>query len=277
VPFFAQFLRQQGRNVGSVSENVNAGLGARLAGTPEHLFVVDTRVATTLFLWALVPLGAYLRRRRGLPNVTLIALAGSMFALVGLQSYGGEIFLRVYLFSLPAVIVFVGAIPMLPRFSPITQAALIGSLSLGLISFFVFARYGNARIDYMSPQEVTAMNRVYDAAPRGSLLLAGSLNLPWYFRGYNDYQYDTIDSFPDWSGTSTSPESVQRLADEVVQTMRSARPAAYLIFTRSMEPWEQFIDLRRAGELSRVERAALREGVFRLFYRNEDAAVYVLR
>lgn len=277
VPFFQQFLREQGRNIGAVSENVNSGLGARLAGSPEHLFVVHTRVAFTLLLWSLVPVGIWLRRRRGLGNRSFLALAASGVLLVGLQSYGGEILLRVYLFSLPGVLVFVAAVAVVNGLGPVARGGLVASLSLVLLSLFVFARYGNARIDYFSPQEVAAVDHLYRVAPPGSLLLAGTLNLPWRSQGYAAYDYEMVDELDSWSA-GTGPRAVDRVAREVVRTMRAhRRPGAFLVFARSMEPWEQFLDLRRAGELARVRRAVVATGLVRLVYHDEDTAIYTLR
>jgi hypothetical protein len=276
TPFFSQFLREQGRNVGAVSENVNAGVGARLAGTPEHVFVVDTRIVFTLALWGLAALGIFVRRRAGLPNAAFVALAASTVVLAGLQSYGGEIFLRTYLFSLPAVVLFVAAILVLPRLAPRVRGTAMASLSVALLSLFVFARYGNAKLDYFSPQEVTAMKTLYRIAPPGSLFLAGSGNLPWRYQQYVGYGYATVDELATWVHGSTGRRAADRVAREIVQKMRSEHGDAYLIFMRSMEPWEEFVDLRRAGELARVQRAAVRLGALRVVYRNEDATIYAL-
>jgi hypothetical protein len=277
TPFFAEFLRQQGQNVGSVSASINAGIGSRLAGTPEHLFVVDTRVVFTLALWGLAAVGILVRRRLGLPSTAFVALAVSAVALAGLQSYGGEIFLRTYFFSLPAVVLFVGATLALPRLTPLLRGTAIGALSIALLMLFVFARYGNARLDYFSPQEVQAMKKLYRIAPPGSLLMAGSDNLPWQFEGYNSYDYAAVDNLSSWSQGTNSQKSADRVAGQIVETMAPKRGDAYLIFMRSMEPWVDFGDLRRAGELARVERAAVRLRAFRLVYHNEDAAIYALK
>jgi hypothetical protein len=276
TPFFSQFLRQQGRDIGSVSENLNTGIGARLAGAPEHVFVVDTRVAFTLLLWGLVPIGIWIRRRHGFPVAALAGVAGSTILLAGIQSYGGEIFLRTFLFSLPAVTLFVAAIFVFP-FAGLFRAMAVGTFSVALLMLFIFARYGNAKIDYLSAQEVTAMQRLYRVAPPGSLVLAGSSNLPWRFAAYDGYDYATIADLPVWANHSTSQRSVNRVADEVVREMQ-AQPgrAAYLIFMRSMEPWEEFIDRSHSGELARVRKATLRRAPFRVVYSNEDATIYAL-
>jgi hypothetical protein len=277
VPFFELFLRIQGRNIGHVSENVNSGLGARLAGTPEHLFVVHTRVAFTLMLWALVPIGIFLRRRHGLPNKTFMALGASTIVLVGLQSYGGEILLRIYLFSLPPVLIFVSGIIFLSRTTVFQRGVLISSLSIAVLSLFLFARFGNARLDYFSPQELAAIDHLYTVAPPDSLLLAGTLNLPWRSQGYTSYDYQTVDSLGSWIRRPNSPRAAQLAADEVVRRMRSKRPAAFLVFARSMEPWESFRDRRREGELTAIRADLVRSGAVRPIYHNQDAVIYVLR
>jgi hypothetical protein len=279
VPFFEQFLRHEGRNVGAVSENVSSGLGARLAGSAQHLFIVDSRVAFTLVLWSLALIGIWLRRRDRQSIAAYVGLAASSIALVGLQSYGGEILLRIYLFSLPAVILFVAALPVLglSRASGLARGVSIGSLSLVLLSLFVFARYGNARLDYFSPQEVAAVQHMYRTAPRGSLIIAGSENLPWRLRGYIDYDYTTVDRLNNWRGGSTDRRSVRRVVAELEKRMADAHKPAYLIFARSMEPWEEFIDLRRRGELAHVERIVAHSNAFHRIYVNEDASIYVLQ
>jgi hypothetical protein len=275
TPFFSQFLRQQGNSVGSVSQNLNAGVGTRLAGTPEHVFVVDVRIAFALLLWGLVPVGIWLRRRRGLPNLAFAGLAASPILLAGLQSYGGEIFLRVYLFALPGVILFVAAILVFP-FTRLLRGLAIGSFSVALLMLFVFARYGNAKLDYFSPQEVAAMQKLYRVAPPGSLLLAGSGNLPWQFKAYHSYGYFTVDALHAWVHGSASRPSVDRVAAAAARKMRAYPGKAYLIFMRSMEPWEAYQDPGRAGELARVQQAARQLGVFRVLYRNKDATIYAL-
>jgi hypothetical protein len=277
VPFFKQFLRQQGNSVGSVSESLSTGIGARLSGSPEHLFVVNTRVALALFLWVLVPVGAYLRHRNGLPSKPFLFLAVSAIALAGIQSYGGEIFLRVFLFSLPAVVVFVAATVLLSRLGTVQRGVLFCSVTLAILSLFMFARYGNDRLDYYSQDELTAMERLYQIAPPHSLLLAGNENLPWQFHGYSSYDYQTVDTLGSWTSGSTSARGVRRVADEIVARMRSAGGRdAFLVFARSMEPWAEFQDYRRRGELARIQKAVVRTGLLQAVYRNRDAAIYVL-
>lgn len=277
TPFFARFLRQQGHSIGNVAENTNAGLGARLAGTPEHLFVVDSRVAFTLGLWGLGVVGVLIRRRLRLPIGAFAAIAVSTVALAGLQSYGGEIFLRTYLFALPAVVLFAAAPMALLRLRPLLRGTAVGALSIALLMLFIFARYGNARIDYFSPQEVLAMKKLYRIAPTGSLVMAGSGNLPWRFEGYNDYDYTAVDRLNAWVHGSTSQTSVDRVAAAIVKKMRSQNVRAYLVFTRSMEPWEEFVNRKRSGELARVQEAVVRLRAFRIVYRNKDASVYALK
>jgi hypothetical protein len=221
--------------------------------------------------------GVLVRRRLGLPTGAFVALAVSTVALAGLQSYGGEIFLRTYLFSLPAVVLFAAAPIALLKFPALLRGTLIAALSVTLLMLFIFVRYGEARVDYLSPQEFRAMKSLYRIAPHGSLLLAGEGNLPWRFRAYDDYGYSTVDDLKGWKRGTTGRKSVERVAAQIVQKMASQPGPAYLIFMRSMEPGVAFADPRRAGKLPRVERAIRRLGLFRVIYHNEDASIYVLK
>ncbi|HKS45861.1 MAG TPA: hypothetical protein VJT49_12265 [Amycolatopsis sp.] len=88
--------------LGDVGSNVGQGLFSRFSGSFGHLVVLMVRVATTGFVIALAAAGIYLMRRRdGLRSWLLPALCAAPFGLALAQSYGGEVFMRCYLFALP--------------------------------------------------------------------------------------------------------------------------------------------------------------------------------
>lgn len=73
--------------------------GARISGS-ERLIDLDVK-ALTLVMLGLAIAGAWLRRRSRRTVLALLILAFSPVLILGLQSYGQEAILRVYLFSLP--------------------------------------------------------------------------------------------------------------------------------------------------------------------------------
>ena len=78
-----------------------------------HVFVVQFRLAMTLGFWVLALYGFLRRVRHGYLDLDAVALAFVPFGLLALQSYGGEMLLRVYLFSLPFM-AFLAAAAFIP-------------------------------------------------------------------------------------------------------------------------------------------------------------------
>ena len=85
---------------------MTSSVGGRLAGsTSTHLLTLHARVAVAGLIVAMAVLGMHRRRLRGFDDRVLPALFCVPILTIGLQSYGGEIALRIYLFLLPAACV----------------------------------------------------------------------------------------------------------------------------------------------------------------------------
>jgi hypothetical protein len=118
--------------------------------------------------FGLALLGLWRRRRRGLHDRILPMLACVPFLTLGLQSYGGEITLRVFLFSLPGVCVL-AACAFFPAAHgeqeqrPIRRRTVVALMvwALTALSAFSVARYGNERFEQVTGGEVAAMSWVY--------------------------------------------------------------------------------------------------------------------
>ena len=101
VAFFAgPFLSGNFANlvspIGSVGSNVNANLGSRFVGNSGHLFVVRLRVVFSLAIGLLGLLGLLRLRRQGASIRILVALSIAPAVALVLQTYGGELSLRVF-------------------------------------------------------------------------------------------------------------------------------------------------------------------------------------
>ncbi|WP_432845315.1 hypothetical protein ACQPXB_30505 [Amycolatopsis sp. CA-161197] len=86
---------------GQVGNSVDQGITGRFTGDAERTAILFVRVGLTGVVGALALGGWWVRHRRGLHSLPLVLLAAAPLAMVALQSYGGEVFVRCYLFALP--------------------------------------------------------------------------------------------------------------------------------------------------------------------------------
>jgi hypothetical protein len=267
VDYLSGHLPSLVASIGEADQLTRANLTNRLRGSPEHLLVVYARVGMTLALWALALAGALRRVRNGQSDVAFGVLAVSPFGLLWLHGYGGELLLRVYIFSLPFVSFFVAGLfhplPLGARWR--TTGALLAA-SLVLVVGFLITRYGNERSDVMTPDEVSAVEYVYTVAEPGSLLASINYNSPLGYRDYEKYRYRRLGN-----------RVVARGDVDETQRVLADNDSSYLIITRSQEAqaaifagvekhtWTRFVDRVRAS------------GSFEVVFENRDATIFRLR
>lgn len=254
-------------SIGQISNTVNQSVTSRLQGSPEHILVLDLRLLMTLVVWLLALAGGIRRIRKGHWDLSYALLLVVPFLSLGLQDYGGEILLRVYLFGLPFAVFFGAALfyttPEVGRSWKTTAA--VGVVSLLLLIGFHFTRYGNERMDNMTPQEVQASEYLYRVAPVGSLLLAPVSNLPLRYENLEKYYY-------------SQPTGVALLdINAIAKVMADEKyPSAYLILTVSEQVWVELFSGLPPGSWERFQQDLNASGKFRLVYSNDQAQVYVL-
>jgi hypothetical protein len=176
---------------GGVTSKVNQNVGSRLTGSPDHVFVVTMRVWMTALLWAMALVGAVraiVARKVLLPAFLLAVAPLPLFAV---QSYGGEMLIRIQFFSLPFVSFL--AAGLLSEFRPrawrsLARTAAVFLISLVMLLGFLVTRFGNERQDYYTPAEVRASQHLYEIAPAGSLLVWGPTP-PVRYRDIEKYSY----------------------------------------------------------------------------------------
>ena len=230
----------------------------------------------TALLWILAIAGALRATRRGAssPSHLILALAPAMLAV--LQPYGGEMLMRVYLFSLPFAACYAAQALMPARGSRAWQLPFILAAAGALfLAGFLFTRYGNERATLFTPSEVRAVDRLYAMAPPGSLLLAASPNVPWKQRHYADYRYQLLSRQLQFEGP---PPSSAQLATEVARYMKRNRTGrAYLIVTRSQKVYDDLFGSQRWGSSADLERAVERSPRFSKVFDNRDGKIFVVR
>ncbi|MEA2254282.1 MAG: hypothetical protein QOG35_327 [Solirubrobacteraceae bacterium] len=270
VGYLSGHAQQLFGEVGQLDSTVSQNVAGRLRGDAGHLLVTRLRLAITAALWLLALAGALLRRRAGHRDAAPALLLLAPFPLAVLQPYGGEILLRVFLFSLPFTAFFVAAVL---RRAPI---GIVIATTLALLGGFMVTRYGNERMDWFSGGEVAAVQRLEAVAPPGSTLMAWSGSLPWESHGYELHRFRLVASSPAWPQiVGLAPGSAAQLS-ALARLMRSQPGGAYLVLTRSQKAEVDLTGLGPRGSLARVD-AALRDSRrFRLLYDNGDGSVYAL-
>lgn len=272
MPYWSGHLGTILGDIGRLGANVSTSVAGRVGGDARHEAVQYVRLLVAMTVFGLAALGAVRRRRHGLDVRAAVVLAAVPFVAVGLQSYGGEIALRVYLFALPAACLLAAFafFPAPGRPSRRAMAAAAGC-ALVVVGGFYLARFGNERYEMVRPGEVAAMDYVYDHNPTGARVLwltpipetDLTPNMPWGFRDFEKVEYVSARAPRD-------PGAVAGL----VQAMRELGPGGYLITTRGQEA---YFELNHGfppdwGERFRAHLAAA-DGV-EVATVNPDAAVY---
>jgi hypothetical protein len=233
-------------------------------------------------MWGLAALGFLRLWRRGQRAYTLGLLGIAPFGLLPLQPYGGELLLRIFLFSLPFM-AFLAAAAFFPAPNRVPRWFVPGAATVvcvGLLGAFMVARYGNERMDAFTQREITAMDRLYAVAPPESVIMAAGSNTAWKYIHYKDYKYKSLTSEPGWKRVDALRAPLPVLATAVADQMAvdaGKHKRAYFIITKRQEAGADLLGLAPRGSLHRVGRALRASPRLRLLYANRDARVYQLR
>jgi hypothetical protein len=271
-PYLSGHIHDLSEDVGQVSSTVKSSVGARVTGSDEHVLVAYLRIASAAAMWGLAAAGALkllrTRRRRWRAHAVL-ALAP--FTLLLLQAYGGEILLRIYLFSLPFVAGLAAALVLGPDSRPGPRTAvLVAAVSVLLATSFLFTRYGNEQVNLFTRAEVRLTERVQRSVPPGSVLAAPSSTLPWQSHGVGHLRFRPLDR-------ELTDRGRRPLADAVAGIMQHREaPAGYLLITTNTREWERMFGPASWGTIAELERAVRRSPRFRLIQANRDGDVYTL-
>jgi hypothetical protein len=291
-PYLAGHLAPILGDIGQLSGAIHANATSRLTtGDPDHILVCQIRTIMTCIIWVFALAGSVLRLRRRYPDTSYVLLAIVPFPIVLVQSYGGEMLMRIYLFTLPMMAFFAAAL----FYTPLTKANIaippklglpamehastrrpglvttlfIGMVSVALLAGFLFTRYGNERVDYVTNAELTGVRHLYSIAPKGSLFLAGWNETSWQFQDIERYSYYVL-SDDDGLAHALTTHNI----DPVVQLIDSSKvPAAYVILSRSQEALVERDGLP-PDTLNQFEHALLTSRQFVLVYHNRDAQIY---
>src|SRR6185312_15278107 len=181
------WINQLGLIIGSGDQGaLQEGVADRLTGDTGQIVVKYMRVAMPVLTWLLGMAGAwvYWKRRRDLVPIGL-AVVPMFFAAV--QSYGGELILRIVLYGLPILsILGADALRSFVR-KRRSREWLLAVGMVVLMGLLVVIRGGNDSYQVVFPQEVTMYRQIEAATPPGQTISALSALGPAGVVGINDH------------------------------------------------------------------------------------------
>ncbi|WP_371658884.1 lipopolysaccharide biosynthesis protein [Streptomyces sp. NBC_00280] len=283
-PYWSGHFDELFGGMGGVGGNVSSSVSGRIeGGSSAHKLVLYTRVLLAGTVMTLACYGWWRRRDHKYRERSLLVLTFVPFLGFGMQSYGGEMALRVFMFALPGA-ALLAALALFPRtgVTPKEQErdrislAPLAALMAGLILMggFLVARWGNESFERTRPGEVAAMNYVYahDDPTVRLLWLSNDLvdnvtpALPWGAKDMEKVQYEP---------TLAPADPV--LVSGLVKALKDAGPNSYLMVNRSQVVYLQLdVGYSASWEHRLLQNLDGRDELKKVFV-NSDVTMYALR
>ncbi len=252
-------------DIGQVGTVVTASTLDRFSGSDGHLFVLQVRLGLTIGVWLIAFIGGLRRLRAGNLDLTLALLAVAPFGLVFLQGYGGEMLLRVYLFSLPFMAFFLAA-AFFPSMRPASWRldVLLVGVSIVFAFFMLFSRFGNEKADFVTLEEYQLLEFTSDLAQEGDTIGEANHSVPL---GYFEWEQHNV--------VNVGDEFEEGHIEDLLRELLNRTPPGqqtYFVVTRGQVAFaELFWNMSAEAFAQRHARVA---AAGELIFENRDGAVY---
>ncbi|MFJ7902492.1 lipopolysaccharide biosynthesis protein [Streptomyces sp. NPDC096198] len=281
-PYWSGHFDELFGGVGGVGSNVSTSVSGRIqGGDATHQLVLYARVLLAGSLLAAACWGWWRRRRNAYHDRSLLVLTFVPFLGFGMQSYGGEMALRVFMFAVPGAALLAG-LALFPRGGAVAgerqrqNLAPLAALVAGLLLMggFLVARWGNESFERIRPGEVAAMDYVYahdDPTVRLLWLSNDTVNnvtpaMPWGARDMEKVQY-----------VPTLAPADPVLVSGLVKALREAGPNSYLMVNESQVTYLRMDVGYPAGWESRLVGSLDGRRELKKVLVNGDVTMYALR
>ncbi|MEV6737722.1 lipopolysaccharide biosynthesis protein [Streptomyces sp. NPDC051104] len=283
-PYWSGHFDELFGGVGGVGSNVSTSVSGRIqGGDSTHKLVLYTRVLLAGVVMAFACWGWWRRREhkyreRSLPVLTFVPFLG-----FGMQSYGGEMALRVFMFAVPGAALLC-ALALFPRTGVTAEErdkdraslAPLAALMAGLLLMggFLVARWGNEPFERIRPGEVAAMDYVY-AHDKPTVRLLWLSNdtvndvtpaMPWGAKDMEKVNY-----------VPTLAPTDPVLVSGLVKSLKDAGPNSYLMINRSQVTYLQMdVGYSATWESRLIKNLDDRQELKKVLV-NDDVTMYALR
>ncbi|MER5943135.1 lipopolysaccharide biosynthesis protein [Streptomyces sp. NPDC001928] len=283
-PYWSGHFDELFGGVGGVGGNVSSSVSGRIeGGSSTHKLVLYTRVLLAGGVMAFACWGWWRRRFHHYRERSLLVLTFVPFLGFGMQSYGGEMALRVFMFALPGAALLTG-LAFFPRTGVTAKErdkdrvslAPLAALMAGLVLMggFLVARWGNEPFERVRPGEVAAMEYVYahdDPSLRLLWLSSDPVNdvtpaMPWGSRDMEKVSY-----------LPTQAPADPVLVSGLVKALKDAGPNSYLMINRGQVTYLRLDVGYSATWETRLLRNLDKRQELRKVFVNADVTMYALR
>jgi hypothetical protein len=240
---------------------LQSGVADRLAGDTGQIAVKLMRILVPGLTWLLAIVGAwvYWKRRR---DLVPIALAAVPMAFAAVQSYGGELFLRIVLYGLPILTILgADALRSFARKNRGREKILAVGMLLTFCSVIVI-RGGNDAYMNVTAEDIAITRDVYATTPPGSKIMPISSVGPYGLTGIGKYD----------RGGNIDGKNCPALAADPIPCINLEYPDVILAY-KSMELEGVVLNGKQPGWTLDVIRQAVASGKYTLTYQNGFDAV----
>jgi hypothetical protein len=263
-PFFAFYADRLQASLLDITDFVRVNLASRVTGSPQHAQIAELRILVTGTLFALAGLSVLVRllgsgRSRGV--MFGIAFLFGIAFVAPASVYGGEMLIRVLLFSLPllaglAVAAFgTGAYRLL----------LVVAIAV-MAPIHILTHYGNELHDYVSPGEIAGFEFVSSSLPPANV-----------FGGYPAGNFENtalLDARNSYLSRGVLPSGLEDFLDPTLHHGWSHKDwPTYILLSRGDDAAMQLFQ-DRPGFISDVKSVLDRDPDFRVVYTNPDVTIY---
>jgi hypothetical protein len=244
---------------------LQTGIADRLAGDRGQVAVKLLRILVPGMTWLLAIVGAwvYWRRRRDLVPIFLAAVP---MAFAAVQSYGGELFLRIVLYGLPVLTVLgADALRAFVRRRRGREKLLVVGMLL-LFPVLVLIRGGNDAYMIVTPEDIVMTHAAYAETAPGKKVVPLEETGPYAMQGIGVYQRPAhVDGCED--------EEVKTV-DDLVRCTDADDPDVILVYT-SMEKEGVYLKGWAPGWSRGVIDRMVASGTYSIRYQNGFDAVLI--
>jgi hypothetical protein len=263
-PFFRFYGDRLQATLLDVVDFFQDNVTSRVTGSAEHAEIAALRIVVTVVIFALAALAFGVTARR--PGQRRVIVAGFAI-LVGIavvapaSVYGGEMMIRVLLFSLPMLGAIVASAFWRPAFRLVVLVVLVAMAPVHMLT-----HYGNEMHDYVSPGELAAFAFVASSLPPANV-----------FGGYPGANFQNtalLDARNSYLSRSSEPSTLEDFLNPTLHHIWDHPEwPVYVVVSRGDDAAMQLFQ-NRIGFIPLVRRTLDADRRFVVVYRNPDVTVY---